>query len=158
MESEMFGQPSLKAITLALREIEAASGGAAASAPRAQLRKVIDLLDNSDASTVQELVAKLASAKKQTPKKKPAKPINTDLVSRYFDRLQAARNAPQDFERTVNDLFADKSARLAHEIRQIANKFTGGSGSYKTKQLARDAIERKYHGRWVADQYRLKAS
>lgn len=156
LESNMFGHPSLKAILVALKEIEGAAG--LASAPRSNLRKVIELLERSEASTVPELVAALEITKQRKPKKAAPKPANQEIVARYLDRLQAARSNPQEFKRAVDDLFLDKGARLAQEIRQIANKYTGGSLAFKTKLAAREAIERKYQGRWVADQYSLKAS
>ncbi len=154
----MFGHPSVKAILVALKEIEGAAGGAATSAPRSNLRKVIELLERSDASTVHELVAALEVAKQRKPKKAAPKPANKEIVAHYLDRLQGARSNPQEFKRAVDDLFSDKRARLAQEIRQIVNQYIGGSLAFKSKLSARDAIERKYQGRWVADQYSLKAS
>lgn len=154
----MFGQPSVKEIVSALKKIEDAVGGAKTRAPRSNFVKVIELLENSGASSVQELVHNLEAAQSKPKQKTPPKPANQEIVSTYIERLQSARNAPQLFEQVVDDLFKDKKVRLVQELKQIANSYTGGSGSYKSKKAAREAIERKYHGRWISDQYALKAS
>lgn len=154
----MFGQPSIKTIASALRNIEAAAGGAMTKAPRSHLLKVIELLEKSGATSVDQLVSELSTAK-ATPKKKAApKPANLELVNSYVDRLSAANSTVQDFERVLSEMLSDKKVRLAQELRQIANRYTGGSVAFKSKADARQAIERKHHGRWVAEQYDRKAS
>lgn len=154
----MFGQPSVNSIVSALREIEAASGGAATRPPRSNLIKVIEMLEKSEASSVQEVVQRLKASQTKTKKKAALRPADQGVVDAYLERLQSARNTPQDFDRTMDSLLKDNKVRLALELRQIANKYIGGSGAYKTKLEARQAIERKHHGRWIADQYALKAS
>lgn len=154
----MFGQPSVNSIVSALREIEAASGGAATRPPRSNLIKVIEMLEKSGASSVQEVVQRLKTAQSQTKKKATPKSADQGVVASYLERLQSARNTPQDFARALEDLLKDRKVRLAQELREITNSYTGGGGTYKSKLDARQAIERKYHGRWIADQYALKAS
>ena len=154
----MFGQPSIKAIASALREIEAASGGAATKPPRSNLLKVIEMLEKSGASNVPDLVAALKASQATKKKKSAPAPANQHLVSDYLHRLQSNRGNSQEFSRILDELFKDKKARLAQELRQIANRYTGGDVAFKTKLAARQAIERKHHGRWMADQYELKAS
>lgn len=153
----MFGQPSIKAIASALREIESASGGAATKPPRTHLLKVIDLLEKSGASSVEQFVAEL-KASKSAPKKRAApRSPNLDLIETYINRLSAANSTVHDFEQVLNEMLRDKRVRVAQELRQIANRYTGGSVAFKSKGDARQAIERKHHGRWVADQYDRKA-
>ena len=154
----MFGQPSINAIVSALREIEAASGGAASKPPRSNLLKVIEMLEKSGSSRVPDLVASLKASQATKKKKSAPAPANQQLVSEYLQRLQSNRSNPQEFARILDEIFKDKKIRLAQELRQIANGYTGGSVAFKTKLAARQAIERKHHGRWIADQYELKAS
>mgnify|MGYP003628065247 FL=1 len=154
----MFGQPSINAIVSALREIEAASGGAASKPPRSNLLKVIEMLEKSGSSSVPDLVASLKASQATKKKKSAPAPANQQLVSEYLQRLQSNRSNPQEFARILDEIFKDKKIRLAQELRQIANGYTGGSVAFKTKLAARQAIERKHHGRWIADQYELKAS
>ena len=153
----MFGQPSISAITSALREIEAAAGGAATKPPRSNLLKVIAMLEKSGATSVSDLTASLKTSKPIKKKSTPA-PVNQNLVSDYLQRLQSNRSNSQEFANVLDELFKDKKVRLALELRQIANRYTGGDVAFKSKLAARQAIERKHHGRWMADQYELKAS
>lgn len=153
----MFGPPSIKAIISALKELESASNGAASRSPRAELNKVIALLEKSGCNSIAEMVEELRSASPaRSAKAKPAS-INDELVDEYIRRLAAANATPDEFDSILDQLLKDKKVRAKQELKEIANRYIGASGSYAKKSDAKDAIKRKFHDRWVSNQYKLKA-
>jgi hypothetical protein len=156
MECDMFGPPSIKAILIALKDLENAASGPVSRSPRAELRKVIKLLEESGCNSVSEMVDELRLAPAPKAKAKPA-PANAEVVESYLSKLKAANATAEDFESAVAKLLGDKKVRAKLELREIANRYTGSTASYSTKKEAEEAIKRTFHARWVSNQYKLKA-
>lgn len=157
MDQDMFGPPSIKAITLALSELEAASGGGVTTSPRSELRKVIAFLEKSGSNSIAELSEELRRTPRKAAAKSKSAPANEGLIETYLSKLGAANTTPDEFRTVLDKLLADKKVRAKIELKSIANRYTGASGSYPKKDDAKDAIERKFHDRWVSSQYKLKA-
>lgn len=158
MEPDMFGQPSIKAIISALKELESASSGAATRSPRAEINKVIALLEKSGCHSVAEFAEELrTAAPARGARGQTASPTDEDLVEDYLRRLAAANATPDEFGSILEKMLKDKKVRAKQELKEIANRYIGASGSYAKKADAKDAIKRKFHDRWVSNQYKLKA-
>lgn len=152
----MFGPPTIKSILIALKDLESAASGPASRSPKAELRKVIKLLEGSGCNSVSEMVDELMLASTSKAKPKPAPP-NEDIVEAHLSKLKAANATPEDFDSAVDKLLSDKKVRVKLELREIANRYTGSSAAYATKKQAEEAIKRSFHSRWVSNQYKLKA-
>lgn len=148
----MTSSPSLRTITDALMELDAALTTKTNTAPRSQLRAVVKLLSESGCTSVAELTEALRKKKRKT---QSTTAIRQDVVAKHLTALQAANLPPDGFERALSALKNDKKAR-EEEVNAIGKAFTGGKARFKNKQEGYDILWEKYKERWKAQQYRQR--
>lgn len=131
-----------------LKQIEAATPGAAARNPRLGLKNTIKFLEKQAQGDVEALIKHLSMQKQKAPPARRSPPkVRADVVQRHNQALEAAGENAAMFETAVEALKSDKQVRLI-ELKEIVASYTGTKQSVSSKPKGYGMIEQSFDRRW----------
>ena len=145
-------QVTTQQLTDGLLTLQSVYAGAGKGSPAASIRRVLELVEASDARTVEQLAAELRERRARPKRPAAANTVRTTVVTSHIDALRAAGLDQGAFDGALADLQSDRQVRVA-ELKEIVRAYVGGA-VFKTKKAGFEAIRGKFRDRRLASSER----